>query len=114
MEILPEIPFTEQNYIQPIVEPFDDETARQFALSYRTARKDETTILLLTLVGFLGVNGLHRFVLDDAGMGILYLLTAGLCWIGTIVDAVNYKYMTERYNVNKARIIASAFGYKNK
>jgi hypothetical protein len=31
-------------------------------------------------------------------MGILYFFTAGLCFIGTIVDAVNYQSIAFEYN----------------
>lgn len=40
------------------------------------------------LAFFLGVLGIHRFYLGHIGMGILYLLTAGLCGIGALVDFI--------------------------
>ena len=45
-----------------------------------------------------GVHGIHRFVLNQIGMGILYLLTGGICLIGTIVDLVNYQRLTFEFN----------------
>jgi hypothetical protein len=39
-------------------------------------------------------------------MGILYLLTAGLCFIGTIIDLINHKKLAFEYNSNVAREIA--------
>ncbi len=64
-------------------------------------RKDKMTALLLAL--FLGGLGIHRFYLDDTGMGILYILTGGLCGIGVIVDVINIAFMSDemfdaRYN----------------
>jgi TM2 domain-containing membrane protein YozV len=53
---------------------------------------------LFTLLGFLGVAGIQRFIIGQVGMGILYFLTAGLCFIGTIVDVVNHKSLTLEYN----------------
>lgn len=35
-------------------------------------------------------------------MGILYLLTGGLCLIGTIIDAVNHKKLTNEFNQKMA------------
>jgi TM2 domain-containing membrane protein YozV len=36
--------------------------------------------------------------MNQIGMGILYLLTGGLCLIGTIVDLVNYQKLAFEYN----------------
>ncbi|MBZ0243813.1 MAG: NINE protein, partial [Bacteroidales bacterium] len=52
----------------------------------------------LCLLGFVGFAGVHRFILNQIGMGILYFFTAGLCLIGTIVDLVNYQNLTFTYN----------------
>lgn len=49
-----------------------------------TELKDPTVILLISI--FLGSLGIDRFMLGDTGMGILKLLTCGLCGILTIVD----------------------------
>lgn len=46
--------------------------------------KDPTTLLLISI--FLGTLGIDRFMLGDIGMGILKLLTGGLCGILTIID----------------------------
>jgi TM2 domain-containing membrane protein YozV len=59
-------------------------------------------ILILTLLGFFGFAGLHRFILGQIGLGILYLFTLGLCFIGTIVDLVNYKSLAYEYNMKVA------------
>jgi TM2 domain-containing membrane protein YozV len=42
--------------------------------------------------------GIHRFLIGQIGMGILFLLTGGLCLIGTIVDAINHKKLAFEYN----------------
>ncbi len=46
--------------------------------------KDPTTLLLVSI--FLGGLGVDRFMLGDTGMGVLKLLTGGLCGILTIID----------------------------
>jgi TM2 domain-containing membrane protein YozV len=53
------------------------------------------------------VAGVHRFVIDEIGMGLLYLFTAGLCFIGTIVDVINYKSIAFRYNRKQADEVAA-------
>ena len=50
------------------------------------AQKKRSTVLLLCI--FLGGFGAHRFYVGKVGMGILYLLTGGLCGIGWIVDII--------------------------
>jgi len=106
LELLPEIMGEEQMYISSIIKNMDDKQAFQFANIYRTRRKDPQTILLVTLVGFLGISGIQRFLTDQIGMGILYLLTGGLCMIGTIIDLVNYKKIAFEYNQKQANQIA--------
>ena len=106
VELLPEIPPAEQSVISHIVESIPKENERNFAMAYRAQRKDETTVLLLILVGFVAVAGVHRFYLGQIGMGFLYLLTAGLCFIGTIIDVVNYKKLTYEHNIMIAGEIA--------
>lgn len=77
---------------------FSDDELTHFCMIYRSKRKDPQTILLLCLLGLIFIAGIHRFVLGHTGMGILYFFTAGLCWIGTIIDAVNHKDLTIEYN----------------
>ena len=102
IEYLPELEGDEQLYEADLVNDLSEEKARRFARVYRERRKDPQTILLLTLVGFVGVAGVHRFVIDEIGMGLLYFFTAGLCFLGTIVDIVNYKDVAFRYNRQQA------------
>ena len=77
---------------------FSDDDVSQFCMIYRSKRKDPQTILLLCLLGLAGVSGIHRFVMGQVGMGILYFFTGGLCLIGTIVDAINHKDLALEYN----------------
>jgi len=106
LEMLPEIMGEEQMYISSLFKNMDDKQAQQFANVYRTRRKDPQTILLVTLVGFLGISGIQRFLTDQIGMGILYLLTGGICMIGTIIDLVNHKKIAFEYNQKQANQIA--------
>lgn len=96
--VLPELTGEEMIYIQKLIADFDDEKARTFATLYRARRKDPTLILVLTLLGFVFLAGIQRIIIDQVGMGILYLLTGGLCLVGTIVDLINYKKMAFEYN----------------
>lgn len=103
---LPELEGEELITVQNLVKNFDEQQLMQFANIYRARRKDPMLILLTALIGFLGVAGIHRFIIGQIGMGLLYLLTAGICLIGTIIDLVNYKKLTYEYNQNVAREVA--------
>lgn len=100
---LPELQGMELNHVQAIIKDYTDKQAMQFAIIYRSRRRDPQLILLTCLVGLLGVAGIHRFLINQIGMGILYFFTGGLCIIGTIVDAINYQTLAFDYN----RVVAT-------
>lgn len=77
---------------------YNDEEITQFCMIYRSKRRDPLLILILSLLGLFGLAGIQRFLIGHIGMGILYFFTLGLCWIGTIIDAVNYKSLALEYN----------------
>ena len=110
LEHLPELEGDEQVYVAQLINDFDDEEAHQFAHIYRERRRDPTMILLATLAGFVLVAGIQRFLVDEMGMGLLYLFTGGICLIGTIVDVINYKSITFRYNRKQAEEVAALVG----
>jgi len=113
LQILPELTGDEQRFVANLLKDFDDGKAQLFANIYRSRRKDPQTILLLTLIGFLGIAGIQRFMVDQVGMGILYLLTAGICFIGTIVDIINYKSITFEFNMKQAQAVYAQVEYQN-
>ncbi len=77
---------------------FSPDELEQFCTIYRSKRKDPQLILILSLIGLVGVAGIQRFLIGNIGMGILYFFTAGLCFVGTIIDAVNHKELAMEYN----------------
>lgn len=107
LEYLPELEGDEAAYISQLLKQMDEETAQRFAKVYRARRKDPQIILFSALAGFLGVAGVHRLIIGHIGMGILYLLTGGLCVVGTIVDLINYKNLAFEYNRNVAQEVRS-------
>ena len=103
LDYLPELEGDEAAYIQKMMQPMDQEMAERFSRIYSARRKDPQLILLTALIGFFGVAGVHRLIIGHIGMGILYILTGGLCVIGTIVDLINYKNLAFEYNRQVAR-----------
>lgn len=98
IDLFPEATGEEMLYLQNILKDMDDEKARSFINVYRTRRKEPMLVLVTALIGFVGLAGVHRFILGHIGMGILYFFTAGLCLIGTIVDLVNYQKLAFEAN----------------
>lgn len=106
IKYLPELEGEEQITVAQIFKDLSEEQASQFANVYRRRRKDETTTLLTTLLVFLGIGGVNRFYLGQIGMGLAYLLTAGFCLIGSIIDIFNYKSLASNYNEKQAYQVA--------
>jgi TM2 domain-containing membrane protein YozV len=103
--MMPELDMQEMNYVDTLTKTYSEEQLLNFANFYRSRRRDPQMILLATLAGFLGFAGIQRFLTDQIGMGILYFFTVGLCFIGTIVDLVNYRQIALEYNVKVANEI---------
>lgn len=92
----------EMGFLQQATGELSEEQKRYFYTVYSSKRKNSQEILILTLLGFIVVAGIQRFVLGQIAMGIIYLVTGGFCFIGTIVDLVNNKSLTLKYNKEKA------------
>ena len=92
----------EYSYLQQVMVGMDERQTQNFVMFYSGKRKSPQDILLFTILGFLGIAGIQRFVVGQMGMGILYILTAGLCFIGTIVDVINHKSLATDYNQKAA------------
>ncbi|KAA0239863.1 MAG: TM2 domain-containing protein, partial [Chlorobiota bacterium] len=97
-QLMPSLEADEMAFVQMLIKDMNENQAQQFAMSYMSRRKDPSNMLIFTLIGFLGISGIQRFVIGQIGLGILYLLTGGLCLIGTIVDLINHKKLAFEYN----------------
>ena len=95
---IPGISSQEMMFINEAIKELTDEQQKNFLIVYNGRRKDPQLILICTLIGFIGAAGIQRFLLNQIGMGILYLLTGGLCLIGTIIDLINYQKLALEYN----------------
>lgn len=95
---LPGITPQEYSYLQTATNGLTEQQVRTFLMIYSGKRKNPSDMLLFCVIGLFLVPGIQRFIIGQIGMGILYLLTAGLCFIGSIVDIINHKELTFEHN----------------
>ena len=65
--------------------------------------KDPTMMLIISI--FLGYLGIDRFMLGDIPMGILKLLTCGLCGILAIIDWIQIMDRTKEKNFQELCLV---------
>ncbi|MFL9481529.1 NINE protein [Chitinophagaceae bacterium LWZ2-11] len=99
---IPSIEADELAYIQSITKDLSNDKLQAFITVYNSKRQKSDVILLTTLLGFVGFAGIQRFITGQIGMGIVYFFTAGLCFVGTIIDAINYKKLAFEFNQGMA------------
>lgn len=58
--------------------------------------KSKSTAYILWF--FLGMFGVHKFYLNKAGMGVLYLFTGGIFGIGWFIDLFTLGNQVDTYN----------------
>jgi len=95
--MLPGITPQEYSYLQTACTGFSEQQLKGFLMIYGSKRRNPDDMVLYCILGFF-VPGLPRFLLNQVGMGILYFFTAGLCFVGTIIDLVNHKSLAFEYN----------------
>jgi TM2 domain-containing membrane protein YozV len=107
LPLLASLDFDEANALKAILNPMTENQQSQFMSIYMGKRRDPVLILVCTLVGFVGFAGLHRFITDRIGLGLLFFFTGGFLLIGTIIDLFRYKKITRTYNEKIAYQTAS-------
>ena len=78
--MLPGMQPDELTYLENLTSSLNEEQMNLFISLYSSKRKTSDTILICTILGFVVVAGIQRFVIGQIGMGILYLLPAGSAW----------------------------------
>jgi TM2 domain-containing membrane protein YozV len=95
---LPGVSAEEIGFLQQATNGLNENQQKYFFMVYSSKRKSPQDMLIFCLIGCFLVPGLQRFIIGQIGMGILYLFTAGLCLIGSIVDLVNHKSLAMEFN----------------
>lgn len=90
-----QVPFLKQK----LLDASDD----KLTLVQCTEFKDPTTILIISIL--LGGLVIDRFMIGDTGIGVLKLLTGGVCGILTIIDWFTISKKTKEKNLNKLMMI---------
>lgn len=106
LQLMPNLEGDEMIFVQSLIKDMTDEQALLFANAYNARRRDPTIILLTACIGFIGIAGIHRFLVGHTGMGILFFFTGGFCAIGTIIDIINHKRLTFDFNQRAAHEVA--------
>ena len=88
---LPGMTPEEMGFLQQGTAELTEEQKKYFYMVYSSKRKNPQDILIFCIVGVFLVPGLQRFMVGQIGWGILYLFTAGLCIVGSVMDLVNHK-----------------------
>ena len=60
-------------------------------------KKAQSKIVMALICWFVGIFGVHRFMMGHTGIGVLMLLTGGLCGILVLVDLVRILMGTLKY-----------------
>jgi TM2 domain-containing membrane protein YozV len=100
--MMPGLQPEELMFLQGVMNELTEQQQRQFLMMYQGKRKDLQTMTILTAIGFFGIAGIQRFITGDIALGVIYFLTCGFCFIGTIIDLVNIKRMTNDFNQKQA------------
>ena len=90
---------------QIMMKDLTDQQKMLFSSQFDSAKKDRNTILILSI--FLGGWGIDRFMIGDIGMGVLKLLTFGLCGVLWLIDLFLIRGKVDEYNRKKANEIIS-------
>jgi hypothetical protein len=88
----------EMGFLQQGTAELNENQKKYFYMAYSGKRKSPQDILIFTLIGFIGVAGIQRFIVGEVLMGLLFFFTGGFCLIGTIVDLINHKTLASDYN----------------
>jgi TM2 domain-containing membrane protein YozV len=88
-----------------LMQGMSDQQKMMFMAQYNSEKKDRTTALILSIL--LGYVGVDRFYVGDVLIGILKLITLGVCGIWQIIDWFLIMGRVDEYNRQKAQEIAA-------
>ena len=99
MYIMTNAKYFEPTAIPMIKSKLEDMSDDSFMMLQTIELKDPTVLLIVSIL--LGSLGIDRFLIGDIGMGVLKLLTLGLCGILTLIDWFLIMKRTKEKNLEK-------------
>ncbi|MEZ4813224.1 MAG: TM2 domain-containing protein [Caldisericia bacterium] len=87
---------TDDEIIEKYSSDLSIEDRKQFITEFELRKK--SNIVYLVLILFLGGLGIHKFYLEQTGLGIIYLLTGGIFGFGTLFDLFTFLAATYHHN----------------
>ena len=103
INMIPSIEGEELVYLQALTQDLNEQQLMNFIAAYNGKRRTSDQILIGCVIGYVGIAGVQRFMVRQNVMGLLFLFTAGFCFIGTIIDTINHRRLTFEYNQQMAR-----------
>lgn len=88
------IPGTGLSYTEQI------QSGRPAQNNRKTLNDISSPVVYFFLTFFLGIIGVHRFYRGQIGIGILYLITGGIFFIGWFIDLINAIILLVKYLKN--------------
>ncbi|NVK03437.1 MAG: TM2 domain-containing protein [Flavobacteriia bacterium] len=95
---IPEASGQELFFLERLLETCDSDQLSQFSRSYRSRRKSPQLMLVFCVIGMFALPGIQRLFVGQIGMFLLYLFTAGIFLIGSIIDLFNYEDLAFKHN----------------
>ena len=99
MYLMTNAKYFETNQIPMIKTRLENMNDDSFMMLQTIELKEPSISLIVSIL--LGSFGIDRFLIGDIGMGVLKLLTAGLCGILTIIDWFRIMKRTKEKNLEK-------------
>lgn len=96
--ILPDTSIEEMEFLNVVMRDLEIDEKTDFLIRFRNRRRKKDTVLIMVILGLFGVAGIHRFYLRNPLLGVLYLITCGFFFIGTVIDLINHRSLVEAYN----------------
>jgi hypothetical protein len=92
--------------LQAQLEQFPDD--KSMILNAQDFKSPSTMLLISIFIGWLGID---RFMIGDTALGILKLITFGVCGVWSIIDCFLISDATKQFNFSKLQRCLMMYGH---